>query len=806
MDRDARWLRRARRLPRLVALGLGSAGAIGAGLLLSAIDAGPAWADQAVVSTAPSSPSNNLHPSWTFVQKASELCELLNPNGTTFSAWTVCTSPVTYNLTGHPDGTYTFYVADAGAPPPPAGEISNPSFYTLDTTPPAAPTFTSAPASPGNNKTPSWDFTAESGSVTKCQVKNSSGTVISAYSACTSPVTVDLSAEPDDTYTLSVTATDKAGNTSAPATSSYQLLTTAPNAPTFTVQPSSPGNNKKPSWSFTTPSGTTTTCQVTNSARTVLSAYASCTSPVTVDLSSEPDDVYTLSVVATDLAGNKSSPATSSYQLLTAVPASPSIVSAPQSPGNSTHPTWIFSSPAGTTTTCQITNSVAKVISAYAPCASPYTADLSAQPDDTYTLSIIATDAAGNASAPTTSGYQLLTTPPTAPTITSTPTSPGSSRTPTWKFTAPAGTTTACRVTDSAGTVISEYAFCSSPITIDLTGRPDDTYTLSIEAIDAAGNVSTPATSDYQLLTTPPAAPTITSGPASSDGSTLAWAFSSPAGTTTFCQLTGPGGTVVSAWAACSSPVSFPVSGGAGTYTLSVRATDAAGNTSPVTTGTFQIVPPPPPPAPAPAPVVPPPAPPAPPAPIPPAPVSPPPPPPPPPAPPPAVPPAPPVAPPPPTPATSPPAPVAPTPAPQPPPVAPPAPIPPAPVSPPPAPAPVSKPVAATPAPPRPVAVPRPAVPPPAPAPAPAVAVRPPVRHAAPAPPISPGLVEQVRRVGLAVSEGSAAALLLYLVLVLFLAVQNRIDRNDPKLALAPVYGEPDLAFETPPNPGDRSL
>jgi hypothetical protein len=35
-----------------------------------------------------------------------------------------------------------------------------------------------------------------------------------------------------------------------------------------------------------------------------------------------------------------------------------------------------------------------------------------------------------------------------------------------------------------------------------------------------------------------------------------------------------------------------------------------------------------------------------------------------------------------------------------------------------------------------------------------------------------------------------------------FLSVQNRIDRSDPKLALAPVYAESDLPF---PPPGRRS-
>jgi hypothetical protein len=37
-----------------------------------------------------------------------------------------------------------------------------------------------------------------------------------------------------------------------------------------------------------------------------------------------------------------------------------------------------------------------------------------------------------------------------------------------------------------------------------------------------------------------------------------------------------------------------------------------------------------------------------------------------------------------------------------------------------------------------------------------------------------------------------------------FLAMQNRIDRNDPKLALAPVYADRHLDFHPPFPGGDR--
>jgi hypothetical protein len=48
------------------------------------------------------------------------------------------------------------------------------------------------------------------------------------------------------------------------------------------------------------------------------------------------------------------------------------------------------------------------------------------------------------------------------------------------------------------------------------------------------------------------------------------------------------------------------------------------------------------------------------------------------------------------------------------------------------------------------------------------------------------------------VAEHSAFPVALLLVVAAFMALQNRIDRNDPKLALAPVFADPELDFEPP--------
>src|SRR5439155_12577812 len=108
--------------------------------------------------------------------------------------------------------------------------------------------------------------------------------------------------------------------------------------------------------------------------------------------------------------------------------------------------------------------------------------------------------------------YLLATPPPAPPTVTAAPATPGNGRSPAWSFTTPEGTTT-CSLT-RGGTTVSPAAPCTSPKAFDLTGQPDGTYTFTVVATDAAGNVSAAATSTYVLDTTPPAPPTTTAPPA----------------------------------------------------------------------------------------------------------------------------------------------------------------------------------------------------------------------------------------------------------------------------------------------------
>src|SRR5205823_2398092 len=281
--------------------------------------------------------------------------------------------------------------------------------------PPAAPTITSTPGPTGNDLSPTWTFTAESGATTTCSL-SSGATVVYAASPCSGSVSYDLRTKPDAAYTLTVVATDAAGNVSPAATSTYVLDTTAP-ALTVTAAPATPGNGRSPAWSFTGEAGAAFTCSLTRGGTTI-SPAAPCTSPVSYDLTGQPDGTYTFTVTATDAAGNVAT-ATSTYVLDTTAPVAPTITSVPGSPGNDLTPTWTFTTPEGTTT-CSLSSGGVTVFGPSA-CAGSITFDLSTQPDGTYTFPVSVTDAAGNVGPAATSTYVLDTTPPAAPTITAAP-------------------------------------------------------------------------------------------------------------------------------------------------------------------------------------------------------------------------------------------------------------------------------------------------------------------------------------------------------------------------------------------------
>jgi predicted phage tail protein len=523
----------------------------------------------------PGADTNDDTPTWTFTSAAGTTTACRIERGATVvSDWAACASPRTYDLSAQPQGTYTFRVRATDA----AGNTGADAAHTttLDRTAPPAPTITGGPVSDTADPTPAFTFTAESGATTACRIERGA-TVVSDWAACSSPRSYDLSAQVDGTYTFRVRATDAAGNTGAEATRSFTLDRLAPNQPTITGRPNASTNDDTPTWTWTGDSGSAYNCRVTRGA-TVVVDWASCTSPRTIDLSSEPDATYTFRVRASDPAGNVSTEANDTFALDRVAPPAPGITGGPTGESNNQLPSYTFTAEAGASTACRIERG-ATVVEDWTACTSGKAYDLSLQADGAYTFRVRATDAAGNTGAESTRSYTLDRVAPAAPTITSAPSGQQQDDTPTYAWTGEIGAAASCRV-ERGATVVSDWAACSTPHTHGLASEVDGAYTFRVRLTDPAGNTGADSATTYTLDRTAPAAPTITSGPAAdSTDDSPSYAFTGEAGATLACRLQR-GATVISDWAACTSPEVYDLSAEPdGAYTFRVRATDAAGNT-----------------------------------------------------------------------------------------------------------------------------------------------------------------------------------------------------------------------------------
>ncbi len=194
--------------------------------------------------------------------------------------------------------------------------------------------------------------------------------------------------------------------------------------------------------------------------------------------------------------------------------------------------------------------------------------------EGSYVVHARSTDAVGNTTAPADQlslTFSIDTHAPVAPTISGGPANPTSAKQATFAFAdAEAGVQFLCKLDTKA------YEVCNASETFK--SLADGTHTVSVQARDAAGNVSPTTTYTWRVDTAAPPKPTITQKPADPSAALSAtFAFTdTEAGVVYECRLDG------GAWATCASPVTY--SGlSAARHTFGVRALDAAANASAAT-------------------------------------------------------------------------------------------------------------------------------------------------------------------------------------------------------------------------------
>ncbi|WP_240359172.1 adventurous gliding motility protein AgmC [Pyxidicoccus trucidator] len=461
------------------------------------------------------------------------------------AAFVACTNPRTF--TGLAQGNHTLAVRAVDA----ANNVDpTPATYawTVDTTAPDT-TIVSGPAVVTNATTATFDFSSNDAAATfECSLDGA------AFVACADPRTFTGLA--NGNHTLAVRAVDAAGNVDpTPATYAWTVDTALPDT-TIVSGPSGVTVSTTATFDFTSnESPVTYECSLDGAA------FVACADPVTFTGLAQGN--HTLAVRARDAAGNVDpTPATRSWTVDTVAPDT-TFTSTPPAVSNSAVANFDFSSNESPVTyECRLDGAVL-----FTACTDP--ASFTGLTNGSHTLQVRAVDAAGNVDpTPAVYTWTVDTVPPDT-NIDAGPSGTTTSTSATFDFSSPDSPVTYQCSLDGAA-----FAACTDPVTF--TGLANGNHTLSVRAVDAAGNVDpTPATRSWTVDTSAPDT-TIVSGPAAVTSATTAtFDFSSNESPVTYeCSLDG------AAFVACTDPVTF--SGLAnGNHTLAVRARDAAGNVDP---------------------------------------------------------------------------------------------------------------------------------------------------------------------------------------------------------------------------------
>ncbi|MFO0678407.1 MAG: protein kinase [Polyangiaceae bacterium] len=203
---------------------------------------------------------------------------------------------------------------------------------------------------------------------------------------------------------------------------------------------------------------------------------------------------------------------------------------------------------------------------AFAVCTSPRS--LTGLANGGHAFSVRVRDTASGITSPSaTTTWSVDTVAPPTPTFTTVPPALTNATTASLAFTdTEAGVTFECRL-DSA-----PFAPCTSPRS--LTGLAPGGHTFRVRALDTVGNTSAEAVATWNIDTSAPPPPTITSSPPAFTNATSGQVAFTATGTPTFqCRVDG------GAYGPCASPVT--VSNLAqGTHTFDVYAVSGAGNSS----------------------------------------------------------------------------------------------------------------------------------------------------------------------------------------------------------------------------------
>ena len=464
---------------------------------------------------------------------------------------------------------------------------------TIDTT---APSLTLTPQGEGNDTTPTLTGTTDlaEGSVVTLFVTDSTGNIqtLNATVDASGNFSIDVTDPlPEGGYTVEAIATDEAGNSTTINDNTGVIDTTAPE---LTLDELTPENNTTPTITGTAdlPAGSIITLTVTDSAGNTQTFAAtvqtdgSFSANVPAPLA-EGD--YTVTATAQDTAGNEGSDTENGGSVDTTAPL---ITLDPQGISNDNTPTISGSTDliAGSTVSITVTDSTGsqQTFTATVDANGDFSADVPAPvADGNFDVTATATDAAGNTATDTISGEINSA----APSLSLDPLASGNDTTPTISGTtdlAP-GSTVSITVTDSAGNTQSFNATVQpgGSFSVDVpVALPEGDYTVTATATDGAGNTATVTENGGSIDTTDPVLTIDAQGLTNDATPTISGTTDLSPGDTVSISVTDSGGNTQTFTATVQGDGTYtadvPADLAEGAYSVSVSATDDAGNSATV--------------------------------------------------------------------------------------------------------------------------------------------------------------------------------------------------------------------------------
>lgn len=456
---------------------------------------------------------------------------------------------------------------------------SSPAWETVEPRP--ATTITDGPTGTVGQTDATFVFASDTEDATfECRldpVDASEDAPATEWSPCESPHSIEELE--DGSHTFEVRATGPDERTGDPAVRTWEVDTVPP-VVEITGHPDASTRSDSATFDYTVDDPEATVeCTLDPGPDPV---WEACAEPaVYSDLASGE---HTFRLRATDDAGNRSVPAVFTWEVDRIAPVV-TIESGPPAHTQATDATIEFSiDDPEATAECRLDSADEE---AWEACETPFEAAGLTEGD--HRLEIRATDPLGNQDAPTVRAWTVDTTAPTV-TIDQAPPALNASVNAAFEFSGDEpGLTAECRI-DPPETADEGWEECESPV--GYTNLADGSHRFEVRVSDPAGNVSEPASHEWEVATVKPVA-TIVSGPApltAEDEASFELESDDPAATFE-CRLDPVEQTddaPATGWDACESPAGYTDLAD-GPHAFEVRATETDQGTGPVATWEWTV-------------------------------------------------------------------------------------------------------------------------------------------------------------------------------------------------------------------------